>query len=80
MLGRTEKESRLQLLERITMERSTKKVTFEQRLEEGEEIVPADILEKNVPSRGAGPEAGPCAGCLKNEEARVAGATEHGKQ
>lgn len=28
-----------------------KKVTFEQRLEEGEEIVPADILEKNVPSR-----------------------------
>lgn len=57
-----------------------KKVTFEQRLEEGEEIVPADILEKNVPSRGAGPEAGPCAGCLKNEEARVAGATEHGKQ
>lgn len=36
MLGRTEKESRLQLLERITMERSTKKVTFEQRLEEGE--------------------------------------------
>lgn len=30
---------------------------------------------------GAGPEAGSCAGCLKNsEEAGVAGATEQGKQ
>lgn len=36
VLGRIEKESRLQLLERITMERPTKKVTFEERFEEGE--------------------------------------------
>lgn len=30
-----------------------KKVTFEQRLEGVEEVVSADILKKNVPSRGS---------------------------
>lgn len=32
-----------------------KKVTFEQSLEEGKEVVPVDILEKNVPSSGSWP-------------------------